>query len=174
MKIKRENWGFSISDIRMSKIGNRNFDISLFENTKLSKIWNVANWILGNTYGVLNWKKHGVPYSQILNWGIENSNIWCSLLENIGHRFLDSEMSEIKNRNINMFVFEHIGFLDMLQNRKLEDSMFLIGKHRTYISRFRNVEIGNRNMDMFIFQHIIFMLDTFIVQTDTNQSNEIC
>ena len=81
-------------------------------------------------------------------------------------------MSKIRNRNIDMFVFEHIGFLDMLQNRKSEDSMFLIGKHRTYISTFQNVEIGNRKMDMFVFQHIGFLLDTFIAQTDSNQSNE--
>ena len=62
---------------------------------------------MGNTYGVPNWKKYGVPYSQILNWGIENMNIWCSLLENIGHTFLDFEISEIGNRNIDIFVFEH-------------------------------------------------------------------
>ena len=47
-----------------------------------------------------------VPYSQIVNWGIENWNIWCSLWENIGDRFPDSEMSEIGNRNMEMFIFE--------------------------------------------------------------------
>ena len=48
----------------------------------------------------------------------------------------------MENRKIHMFVFQHIGFLDMLQNGKSEYSMFHIGKHR--------------NIDLFVFEHVQF------------------
>ena len=55
-----------------------------------------------------------------------------------------------------MFLFEHIRFLDMLQNFISEYSMFLIA--RKYNIDYTEVsEIGNRNMDMFVFEHIGFM-----------------
>ena len=49
----------------------------------------------------------------------------------------------MENRNIHMFVSQHIRFLDMLQKWKSEYSMFRIGKHR--------------NIDLFVFEHIQFL-----------------
>ena len=51
--------------------------------------------------------------SKIQNWGIENWNIGCSLLENIG--FWESEISKIinqgiRNWNIGCSLLENIGF----------------------------------------------------------------
>ena len=68
----------------MSGIGNRNMEIFVFEQDF---------WICHK---------------------IRNQNIACSLLENVGHRFRNSEILGIENRNIDMFVFEHrfSGFLD--------------------------------------------------------------
>ena len=41
---------------------------------------------------------------------IENWNIQCSLLENIGHTFPHSKMSTMSNRKIHIFVFQNIRF----------------------------------------------------------------
>ena len=42
---------------------------------------------------------------------IENRNIACSLLENIGHTFPHAKMLTIDNTIMYMFVFQHIRFL---------------------------------------------------------------
>ena len=55
----------------------------------------------------------------------------------------------MENWNINMFVFQHIGFLYMLQNQKSEYSMFCIGKHRS--------------IDLFVFEHVQFLESEILV-----------
>ena len=52
----------------------------------------------------------------------------CSYLNTRFVDMLQNQKSEIGNKNMDMFVFEHIGFLYMSQNWKWEHWIFLIGK----------------------------------------------
>ena len=99
--------------------------------------------------------KYGVPFSQILNWGIENQNIQCSLLENIGHRFPNSEMSKIGTPTCSYLNTKDFWICCKIRNRKIACSLLENIRHRFLNSEMS--KIGNRNMDMFVFEHIGFL-----------------